>query len=247
MTNVPYDTIASWYDEYAVHTPFHQEMVIPSLVSLVGEIAGQTVCDVACGQGIVSRELARRGARVTGVDISAALLDLARDYEARASLGIRYVEDNAEHLRTVADASVDGATCCMALMNVTDLAACMAAVNRVLRPGGWFVATIIHPCFQTPWSRWVVDSEGWPARQVGDYFTERFWESDNPDSVRGRVGEYHRTLSTYLNTASDAGLALERIDEPAATGTRAAQVVGNTQVPSILTMRLRRANSGASG
>lgn len=247
MSEASYDAMAAWYDQLVESTPFYQEMVLPSLLALVGEVSGQRVCDLACGQGMVSRALARRGARVTGVDIATQLLALARGYEAREPLGIHYVEDDAERLRHLDDESVDGATCCMALMNIAHLAACAQAVSRVLRPAGWFVATITHPCFQTPDSDWVSGPHGRVGRRVHGYFVERFWRSNNPDSVRGRVGEHHRMLSTYVNTFAEAGFVLERLHEPEATGQRAEQEPGNRQVPSILTMRFRREGIARGG
>ncbi len=247
MTNAPYDSIAAWYDQDAVTSPFYQEMVVPSIMALVGDVEGEVVCDIACGQGVISRELARRGAQVIGIDISTELLNLARGYEAREPLGIRYVEDDAQSLSHLSDGSVDGVTCCMALMNIPDLVACVATISRVLKRDGWFVATITHPCFQTPHSEWIITPDNHPARLVRGYVPECFWRSDNPDGVRGRVGEHHRTLSTYLNTTASAGFVLEQMHEPLATGQRATLVPGNQYIPSILTMRMWRRGAKRPG
>src|SRR5688500_7813349 len=61
-----------------------------ALLALLGPAAGERVLDLACGHGVVARELARRGADVVGIDLSAGLLDRARTIEAASSLGIRY-------------------------------------------------------------------------------------------------------------------------------------------------------------
>jgi ubiquinone/menaquinone biosynthesis C-methylase UbiE len=236
----PYDAIADWYDQNVESAPLYTEVVLPSLVSLADQVGGREICDLACGQGFASRALARLGARVTGIDISTRLLGLALAYEAREPLGIRYLEDDAQQLRQIADASVDGVTCCMALMNIPDLGACAAAVRRVLKPSGWFVATITHPCFQTPHSHWIAGPDGDIRRAVDGYFAERFWRSHNPQGVRGRVGEEHRMLSTYVNTFSAAGFALERLHEPQASGRRLDQAPGEREVPSILSLRFQR-------
>lgn len=241
MPDAPYDAIADWYDEYIERRPIYREVLLPALLSLTGEVPGREVCDLACGQGFISRELAQRGARVTGVDISEKLLDLAREYEAREPLGIRYVLDDAQHGAALSDATFDGAICSMALMPIPDLAATFATVRRILRPGGWFVFAITHPCFQTPRARWARMEDGAITRQVGDYFNERFWYAENSSGVRGQVGEYHRTLSTYLNTLIAAGLRLDRLEEPAATGPTADREPENASVPSLLLVRAIRA------
>jgi len=56
------------------------------------------------------------------------------------------------------------------------------------------------------------------VRTVGRYFVEGYWRSDTRTGPPGKIGAYHRTLSTYINALTDAGLTLERVDEPCATG-----------------------------
>ena len=89
-----------------------------------------------------------------------------------------------------------------------DLDATLRAAHRVTRPGGWFVFVIGHPCFLAPDAVRVTTALGRPAVQVTGYFAERFWRSTNPQGVR-RAGNHHRTLATYLNALSGAGLVLE--------------------------------------
>lgn len=236
MPEAPYDAIADWYDELVRSAPLYEELILPAMLDLAGDVAGLAVLDVACGQGLVSRALARRGASVTGTDISTELLERARRYERDEPLGIRYVHDDAQVLASFPDAAFDGATCGMALMNFDDLDAAAHALRRVLKPGGWFVAALTHPCYQTPASEWIEDERG-PARLVRGYFNEGYWESPGSAGVRGKVGEHHRTLSTYINTFASAGLLVERMSEPIATGRRAAEAPGNLEVPSILVVR----------
>jgi hypothetical protein len=109
-------------------------------------------------------------------------------------------------------------------------------VRRVLRPGFPFIFAITHPCFNTSRARWTT-WEGRPAREVSAYFEERIWQSDNPDGVRGKVGEHHRMLSTYLNALLSAGFSLERLAEPLSTGERAQTIPGTREIPTILAVR----------
>ena len=240
MTGAPYDAIADWYDELTRTAPLYRELILPAMLDLAGDVDGLDVLDLACGQGMVARELARRGASVTGVDISTGMLEIARRYERNEPLGVSYLEGNAESLDAFPGDSFDALTCGMALMNVDDLDSAAREVQRILKPGGWCVSSITHPCFQTPDADWVETERG-SARLVRGYFNEGYWESDNLDGVRGKVGEHHRTLSTYINSFAAAGLLCDRMAEPLATGRRADEVPGNLEVPSILVVRWRSA------
>jgi len=61
---------------------------------MLGPVTGLRVLDVACGHGRITRELARRGASVVGIDISGVLISKAREIEQDEPLGIRYVHDD---------------------------------------------------------------------------------------------------------------------------------------------------------
>ncbi len=232
-----YDAIAEWYDTAVRAGSLIHDLVLPTIWDMIGSIDGQRICDLACGQGIVSRQLAMRGAVVTGVDISARLLDIARRDEDTDPLGIAYQQDDAQELGTLPDASVDGVVCNMALMDIPDVEATFRAVQRILQPAGWFVFSITHPCFQTPASHWIEDADGTISRAVRAYFAEGLWHSDNPTGVRGQVGAYHRTLATYIGALTAAALFVEHIREPRATGNIADQAPGYREIPAVLVAR----------
>jgi ubiquinone/menaquinone biosynthesis C-methylase UbiE len=244
MTDEPdvpvYDAVAEWYDSgLQTGSPVHA-LAIPAILGLCGDVAGQEICDLACGQGILTRGLANAGAKATGIDLSGGLLALARQYEDASPLRIVYEQGDAQTLTSLPDAAFDGVTCCLALMDIPDLAACLRAVARVLRPGGWFVFAITHPCFQVPEGRWTGQKGGTIRREVRGYFREIFWRSDNPHGVRGQVGAYHRTLTTYLNACVEAGLTLEQFSEPQARDETALRVPGYAEVPAVLVVRCRK-------
>ncbi len=235
-----YDAIADWYAESFLTSSPVQALSVQALLALAGDLQGRQVCDLACGQGVVTRELARRGANVVGIDLSVRLLEVARNYEDAEPLGIVYQEGDAHTLEDIPDAAFDGVVCHLALMDIPDLAACFRTVARILRPQGWFVFAITHPCFQTPDSRWTGKAGGTVKREVRGYFREGFWRSDNPDGVRGKVGAYHRTLTTYFNTLAETGLRLESLAEPQPQNEIAGRVPGYAEVPAVLVARCRR-------
>jgi 2-polyprenyl-3-methyl-5-hydroxy-6-metoxy-1,4-benzoquinol methylase len=218
-----YDTVADWYPGWVGDG---SGFIADAAYGLLpASVQGARVLDVACGHGRASRALARLGAEVVGVDISAELVARARSVEESDPLGVTYqVADVARPDQWWDGVPFDGATCEMAMMDIDDLPGTVHTVAATVHPGGWFAISMVHPCF--PGNEAGLSS--WPPDR--SYADEGWWISPdhNPDGARIRVGSSHRTLSTYLNALLDAGFALERAVEPPAP------------VPTLLLLRCGR-------
>lgn len=217
MAESTYDDIAEWYDSWVGTHSMSEDPFYSAVETLIGEPSGRRILDLACGQGRVARHLASRGASVVGIDLSANLLTIARRHEEAEPRRIEYRQTDARSLDGIADGAFDGVVCHMALMDIPDLDPTLKSVARILRPGGWFVFSILHPCYHTAHSGDVALPEG-TARAIRGYFAEGYWRSDTRSGPPGKVGAYHRTLSTYVNALTDAGLLLERLSEPPPLG-----------------------------
>jgi ubiquinone/menaquinone biosynthesis C-methylase UbiE len=115
-------------------------------------------------------------------------------------LGVAYVQGDAQDLAPLGDASFDGVVCRMALMDIPQLAPTIRAVARVLRDGGWFVFSIVHPCFAGH------------VASVTDYMAEHRYDKDV--SVEWLPPHaYHRPLEMYVETLVSCGFRLERLEE----------------------------------
>lgn len=218
-----YDDFASWYVGWVADTP--PVLASSELRVLPASLEGERWLDVACGTGRMARELARRRASVVGVDLSAHMVASAQAESGSLAGQIEYVVgDIGQPSRWWDGRLFDGAACEMALMDIDDLPATLAAIAAMLRPAASFVASMVHPCF--PGNQAGLSS--WPPDQ--DYFAEGFWSSPehNPTGVRLRVGSSHRTLATYLNATVATGFGLERVVEPIAP------------VPTLLVLAARR-------
>lgn len=231
--------IAVWYDHLLEGGSGPHETALACLLRLVGPLDGAEVLDIACGQGMATRALARgRALRVIGIDSSQAMLDLARRHD-QPGMPITYVHDDAQTLATCGDASFDVVTCQLGLMDIADLEATLRSVGRVLRPGGRFVFVIGHPCYLAPGARPAATVDGQAAVQVTEYFEERFWRSSNPNGVR-RVGNHHRMLTTYLNALVTVGFVIEAVEEPEASPRLVDQQPVYAKVPIFFAARTRR-------
>jgi SAM-dependent methyltransferase len=242
MTASPYDVIADWYDAWLGPDSPRDDPFFPSVEALMGPIGGQRVCDLACGQGWVARHLTDLGGRVVGIDLSTKLLAIARRHEESVPRGITYLQADAQHLNALADGVFDGVVCHMSLMDIPELNPTLGHVARLLRLDGWFIFSILHPCFNPAESGELTSSAG-IVRTVRGYFTEGFWRSASRTGPPGKVGAYHRTLTTYLDALADAGLTLERVREPCASGIHAERRPVWAEVPAVLVARCRKGSS----
>jgi 2-polyprenyl-3-methyl-5-hydroxy-6-metoxy-1,4-benzoquinol methylase len=175
-----------------------------ALLELLGDVRQMRLLDAPCGEGRVARELARRGADVTGVDISLALLERARDAETRGPLGVDYVHADVSSAGSLAGERFDGVVCNFGLSDIDDLEGVLQTYRRVLSANGRFVFSILHPWFP-----------GLNDLASGGYYQEGWWRADAAGSdLRRDVGSNHRTLSTYLNALRRHCFTLDEIAEP---------------------------------
>jgi 2-polyprenyl-3-methyl-5-hydroxy-6-metoxy-1,4-benzoquinol methylase len=221
-----YDQIAEWYVTWVGTFEHEAGLICDAGVGVMADrLDGQRWLDVACGSGRTSRELARRGATVVGVDLSEQLIAVARAENGAEPLAVTHKAADITALGDWWDgAPFDGAACEMAIMDIDDLGGTVAAVSTVVRSGGAFVVSLVHPCFPGD----AAGLSSWPP-DLG-YAAEGYWSSagHNPDGVRIRVGSSHRMLATYLNTFLGAGFVLEKAYEPP------------TGVPTWLVLAMRR-------
>ena len=130
-----------------------QHLLNPALFALLGDVAGLDILDAGCGQGYLSRLLAQRGARVTGIEFAPQGYDVAAREEERAPLGIDYRQ--ADLTRPFGlEGRFDAVVANMVFMDIEDYQAAMRHCIDALRPGGRFVFSLLHPCFEEPSSAW---------------------------------------------------------------------------------------------
>ena len=139
---------------------YRYEFFGPAQLDVCGDVTGRRPLDVGCGAGYFAREMATRGARVTGVDLSPRMLEHARQLEAATPLGIDYREMDAEAIDGAFAEPFDVVTSCLVLQDVPRPEAALRAMHAVLRPGGRAVLSMAHPCTDTPFREWLRDDAG---------------------------------------------------------------------------------------
>ncbi|KAJ3565026.1 hypothetical protein NPX13_g7645 [Xylaria arbuscula] len=221
------------------------------------------VLELATGNGLVARWLVDRGASVLATDISTEMLELAKRREMPQHQGkISYREldvTSPEALAALADEHVTGdgfdvILMNMAMMDVSTIEPLAAALPKLLKKDGIFVATLLHPVFFTCSPRrniQIVDGgpDGYPEI-IRTKVIEKYLDVPPYYGVAlyGQPAQqvyFHRPMHELFSTFFKTGLVMDAIEEPAftsadATPERLESTSNFTQLPSILAFRMRR-------
>jgi ubiquinone/menaquinone biosynthesis C-methylase UbiE len=246
--------VAQWYDKLVgeAGSEYHREVVLPGALRLLGAQAGERVVDVACGQGVLCRLLAERGARVLGVDASRELIAAARQ---RGDREIEYRVGDARALTWLDESAFDAAACILAIQNIHPIQGVFTSVARALTTGGRFVVVMMHPHFRGP----KESSWGWDEklrvqyRRVDRYLLPRKTPivAHPGKSADVYTWSFHKPLEAYVKAAAKAGMMIDAMEEWAShktstSGPRAAaENLARKEIPMFLALRARKIASAA--
>lgn len=188
----------------------------PVLWKFAGEVSGLNVLDAGCGTGYLSKKLCDRGARITGIDFSERMIEIARSRYPEIDFRV----DSCAELRTLDVEHFDLVIANYVLMDTPDLRGTMTAFHRILKADGVAVLVFSHPCFpQSPARVSRIDEEvrySWrfpyfePSKCIDPpwaHFTSEFiW--------------FHRPLSDYWKAFRTAGFVIMDFEEPRITEER---------------------------
>lgn len=187
----------------------------------VGAVDGKSMLHLQCHFGMDTMSWARLGATATGVDISDAAIDLARDLNDELGLGVQFIRANVYDLPDLLDERFDvvytgvGAICWL-----PDLDAWAAIIARFLKPGGTFYMLDVHPMslvFDD-----VQGPDGAPdLRPTYSYFPDPAGILDDGERptyagatpIKTPVYEWQHSLSEVVNALLRAGLTIEFLNE----------------------------------
>ncbi|UCG97686.1 MAG: bifunctional 2-polyprenyl-6-hydroxyphenol methylase/3-demethylubiquinol 3-O-methyltransferase UbiG, partial [Burkholderiales bacterium] len=133
-----------WWDPHGDMRPLHEINPLRlDWIDRLAALAGKRVLDVGCGGGILAEAMAQRGARVTGIDLSAKPLRVAQLHALESGVQVDYRETSAEAMAAESPAGYEIVTCMEMLEHVPDPASTVRACSALAKPGGWvFFSTI---------------------------------------------------------------------------------------------------------
>lgn len=138
-----------WWDPTSEFKPLHD--INPLRLNWIDSIArlpGKTVLDVGCGGGILSESMARKGAQVTGIDLSRKALQVADLHGLESGVSITYEEIAVETLAARQPASFDVVTCMEMLEHVPAPESVISACAQLARPQGYVFFSTLNKTFK---------------------------------------------------------------------------------------------------
>jgi 2-polyprenyl-3-methyl-5-hydroxy-6-metoxy-1,4-benzoquinol methylase len=195
---VPQERIENFGEEGDVTRKY---LLNPALFQMLGEVRGKSILDAGCGQGYLSRLLAKKGASVTGIEPAEAFYAYILHKEQVEPLGITYLQAD---LSTWSSPPIfDCVIANMVFMDIPNYASALRTCVAALKQNGALIFSLLHPCFEESGSEWKKKG----TVEIQDYFQER--------PVQQTYGHFfHRPLSFYLNSVIQAGCTLQQIIEP---------------------------------
>ncbi|MFZ6734119.1 bifunctional 2-polyprenyl-6-hydroxyphenol methylase/3-demethylubiquinol 3-O-methyltransferase UbiG [Undibacterium sp. Ji42W] len=140
-----FNSLASrWWDENSEFKPLHR--INPhrlEWIDSLAQLAGKQVLDVGCGGGILAESMARKSAKVTGIDLADKPLQIAQWHAQGQDVDVHYAKSSAEAWAGGHAGHYDVITCMEMLEHVPSPAAVIQACAEMVKPGGWvFFSTI---------------------------------------------------------------------------------------------------------
>jgi len=245
---------AEWYDDrIGDGNAFQCELIEPATERLLGDISRCTIVDIACGAGRFARRMAQLGAQVIAFDFSERFIERAKSRTSPELANIEYHVLDATDKEQVIGLGAnrfDGAVATMALMDMASIEPLIAALPVILKPEGWLIFSIMHPCFQSPdfckFAELVEGNEHVALRsgvKVTKYLTPTAWKSEAILGQPELQYYFHRPLSVIFNLAFKYRFVIEGFEEPAfeeapADG-RFLRWRAMTEIPPVLVVRMR--------
>ncbi len=245
---------AVWWDEkMGEGNEFQKILVAPATERLLNVQPNQVILDLACGNGVFSRRLARMGVYVVACDFSEKFLECAktRTTELIERIDYRLIDaTNYEQLMSLGFRRFDAAVCNMALMDMTAIDTLVSALSQLLKVGGSFIFSVMHPCFNTNGCKMIVEAEDREGELITTYAVKvSKYLQLLPQKGLGIIGQptphyyFHRPLSLLFNTCFKAGFVLDRMEEPAfndqTNRERPFSWVNYQDIPPVLVARMR--------
>lgn len=232
------ESAAAWISQIGDRGDFTREFVLDvPMMDRLRDRGFANALDVGCGEGRFCRMMQRAGIGSVGIDPVHELIEEARRQDPDGD----YRVGQAEAL-DFPDSTFDAVVSYLTLIDIPDVAAAIAEMARVLRPGGTLlIANLTSFSTASTTGGWSKDAAGELQFCIDRYLEER----DQWVEMRGiRIRNWHRPLSTYMRLLIAQGLILRSFDEPVPYGGDPDKADRYRRVPWLMMMEWEKPRSG---
>ncbi len=209
--------VAPWYKALVGKEGqyYHQKVVIPNALRLLGLTPGSSLLDLACGQGILERSIFSE-LEYTGLDLSKDLIKEAERQKKSPKHHFKTVDVTRE-LPLVKD-NFTHACIILALQNIEEPAEVIRQAAKHLILGGKLLVVLNHPCFRIPrQSSWEIDPKNkLEYRRINRYLSPlKVPIQASPSRSRRSpiTWSFHHSLSDYSQMLQEAGFCIVKLEE----------------------------------
>ncbi|RMG22044.1 MAG: class I SAM-dependent methyltransferase [Methanobacteriota archaeon] len=195
-----------------------QWIIDPCLWEMIGIVKDKMVLDAGCGNGYLTRKLARKGAIAFGIDYSQKFIDYCLQREKEEPSGCKFFQGDLADLHMFEDHTFDLVVSNIVMIDVKDYKNAFNEIHRVLKPTGKFIWSNTHPVFgrlgavdfRVPFD--IVRKEERMGKIIDRYFDGGAmlisWGNIKP------IWQFERTLEDYSKGLKESGFAITEIREP---------------------------------
>jgi ubiquinone/menaquinone biosynthesis C-methylase UbiE len=216
--NTSWQKVSSWYDSIVSDQGhyYHQKIVLPGVLRLLGLQKNNALLDLACGQGILARAIPPNISYV-GIDAAKSLIAKAKSYSAPQKNHSYYVGDITKPLPLPKEALFSHAAIVLAIQNLADPENALRSLRPHLQPGGKLVIVLNHPCFRIPrQSSWGFDEASKTQyRRLNGYMSPQTIPiTCNPGKKESETTvSFHLPLTAYFAHLAGNGFAVTLLEE----------------------------------
>lgn len=221
------------------------QLSIKGIFDLLGNPAKKSIYEIACGNGVLARLLAEKGAKIVWAsDVAKEMIFIAQNkYEAN---GIKYLVREATNFKRIPRNFFDAVIIHQGIFYVKNVEALIKGVSKLLKPRGVLIFTIQHPLF--PEARKAMSQTSGAAKSLADLLQiqEQYLTTYNKvvskdwDNHKVTYLSYKRPVSYYINLCGKYGLLVEAIQE-LKSQTKNKGKVFKSNIPSMIVVKAVKA------
>jgi ubiquinone/menaquinone biosynthesis C-methylase UbiE len=242
-TKTDWGSVAERYDKYLnSESNYHNEVILPNFLRVLGDINGKNILDIACGQGAFCEEIVKKAQenkskiKISGFDLGTDLIKIAQQNAGKNKSNVNYKVLNAEDFSSEYLKSIeknqdkfDVIYCILAAQNIENIKLVLENAKKVLKEkdgkseAGKIIFVINHPAYRIPKATsWGIVTEVGARelqyRRVDKYMSEDKIKMDmtpaeKRESFKKYTYSYHRPLQTYFKIFANLGFVVTKLEE----------------------------------